>query len=237
MWHDVPRGAIPMVSLLGDNRVAKAHPEWVQTGPDGDVATRRSRYFDWDALCPSHPTVFEMALGWVDRAGQQSQTGRVRLDDVTFAREFFCQCQVCQRQAASRGLSWAEWRIERLSELVRAARALGYTLELTLFPDPFPGHLERRFGLDLSRLASDIDTFVVPIYDMHYATTYWLEVLAQAFQEILPARWFIELYGLTVPEEALVKAAQVAAFYADGVLIAYDNQLEKLQRIQERLKA
>ncbi len=237
VWRDAPTGAIPMVSIFGDNRLGERHPEWLQVGPDGEPANRHSRYFDWDALCPSHADTFERGLEWVRKAHQQGGDSPVRLDDVTFARENFCQCQRCKANAGAKGQPWDGYRVGRLLEFVEAAHRITPHLELTLFPDPFPGHLTRRFGLDIQRLSPYIETFVVPIYDLHYATTYWLEVLAGAFQEIMPKRWLIELYGLKVPEDALFKACQVASFYADGILVAYDNQLPKLLRIRERLGA
>lgn len=236
IWHDVVPDAIPMVSVFGDNRLSQAHPQWIQIGPGGERATRSSRYFDWDALCPSQDAVFEQGLSWVRAAIRPTAVTTVRLDDVTYARENFCQCAVCLGSSRRRGLSLEEFRVERIAEFVAAAYQLGPRLHMTLFPDPFPGHLERRFGIDVSRLAPYIDAFIVPLYDLHYATTYWLEVLAQAFQERLRSRWYVELYGLQVSEAALLHACQVASAYADGVIIAYDNQLEKLRRIQDRLQ-
>lgn len=235
VWHQPPSGAIPMVSIFGDNQVSRQHPAWVQVGPGGERAQRESRYFDWDALCPSWPEVFEGGLAWVDRAVRESGQPLVRLDDVTYAREGFCQCRLCEEAGQQRGLSREQYRMERIVQFIQEAYKITPHLQMTLFPDPFPGHLERRFGIDLNRLATYIEAFIVPIYDLHYATTYWLEVLAEAFLERLQRPYFIELYGLLVPEEALLHAAQVAQAYSNGVIVAYDNQLEKLLRIQERL--
>ncbi len=235
VWRDAPSGAIPMVSVFGDNRVAKSHPEWVQVGPEGEAAVRASRYFDWDALCPSHPGVMELALEWVERAQSQARTGRIRLDDVSFAREGFCVCGACRAARDVRGQDLPTYRQDVIAAFVRTVHARAGSLEMTLYPDPLPGHLETRFGIDVDRLAPWIDRWIVPIYDMHYATTYWLVILAQGFRERLTRPFVIELYGLQVPEPELLHAAQVALAYADGVLIAYDNQLEKLLRICERL--
>ncbi len=235
VWHDAPPGAIPMVSVFGDNRVAKHHPEWVQVGSDGEAAVRTGRYFDWDALCPSQPAVSALALDWLERAQRTNNTGRVRIDDVTFAREGFCVCGACREASARWGLDLSQYRQDTIAAFVEQARQKADHLDMTLYPDPLPGHLENRFGIDVDRLAPWIDRWIVPIYDMHYATTYWLEILAQGFRERLTRPFVIELYGLQVPEEALLHAAQVALAYADGVLIAYDNQLEKLLRICERL--
>lgn len=235
VWHDPIRHTIPMVSVFGDNRLSKAHPDWVQIGPEGLRGTREARYFDWDTLCPSHDEVFETALDWVKRAVKDDPFPEIRLDDLSFARDGFCQCQHCQHAMADRHMNFFEYRQARLEEFIAQVRPLVARLELTVFPDPFPGHLERRFGLALDHLSEMVDRFVVPIYDMHYATTYWIEVLASAFAERMKKPWVVELYGLKVPEEALLRACSVALAYADGVVIAYDNQLEKLIRIKKQL--
>ena len=56
-----------------------------------------------------------------------------------------------------------------------AARVPGQ-LYLTLHPDPYPGHLFERAGLDLAVLDELVDAFVVPLCDRSYETTDWLEI-------------------------------------------------------------
>ncbi|MDI3328619.1 MAG: hypothetical protein QJR06_08705 [Alicyclobacillaceae bacterium] len=233
--RDPVPGSIPMVSCFADNRTAKAHPDWVQVGPGGERATRDQPYFDWDCLCPSRPEVEELALGWVREALEQSGSRSFRLDDVTFAREGYCRCPACEEAASRKGLDWETYRLHRLEEFVRRCRPLvADTLYFTLYPDPYPGHLERRFGIDVDRLKKWVDVFVVPIYDLAYSTTYWLEVLAQGFRDRLGGHpWFLELYGLGVELERLVKAARVGAAYADGILVAYERDEERLRRVAE----
>lgn len=229
-WHDPIPGAIPMVSLFGDNRVAKAHPDWVQVGPDGVLALRTARYFDWDALCPTRPEVQDLARGWVRRA--LTARAGVRLDDVTYAREGFCACTVCAEEAARRGLSLPALHRRVLGDFVDSIRGeLGRPVYFTLYPDPYPGHLESRYGLSVDTLTSSVDAFVVPLYDLAYSTTYWLEILASAWQERVGEKLWIELYALKIPEEALRQAVRVAAHYAAGVLVAYESNLEKLMSL------
>ena len=235
VWHDPLPDAIPMVSIFGDNQIAKAHPDWVQVGPDGMLGTRQSPYFDWDTLCPSQDSVWDQALSWVRQAISANHGQALRLDDVTFAREGFCQCRECDRKRGSQ--DFLSYRIDRLTEFVQTVRPLVQNLHFTVYPDPFPGHLERRFGLSLERLSPLVDTFVVPIYDIYYGTTYWLEILAQAFRERIDGQWFVELYGLGVEEKSLQHAAEVAWAYANGVVIAYDNNLDKLLSVKRHLKA
>ena len=225
-------GTIPMVSFFGDNRVAGQHPDWVQQGPGGERGARPTRYFDWDTLCPSRPEVAALALRWAEAA--LSGAGALRLDDVTFARRGYCTCSACQEGAAAAGLPLEAWRQRVLSNFVAAVRerAGARPLYLTLYPDPYPGHLARERGLDLQELAPLVDAFVVPLYDLAYSTTYWLEVLASGFRDLLgPHPWWAELYALGVPTPALTKAALVAGTYADGVLLAYGAKLPELQAV------
>ena len=53
---------------------------------------------------------------------------------------------------------------------------------------------------------------------------------------LAPTPWLLELYGLDVAEAALGRAVDVAAFYADRVVIAYDRDLDKLKRLEARLQ-
>ena len=232
-WHAPILSAIPMVSVFGDNRVAKAHPDWVQVGPGGIRAVRTERYFDWDALCPTRPEVQALARDWIRRALVAG--AGFRLDDFTFAREGFCACPVCQTEAARLHLSLPELHRKVLADFVDSIRdELGRPVYFTLYPDPYPGHLESRHGLSVETLTQSVDVFVVPIYDLAYSTTYWLEILASAWQERVGEKLWIELYGLKIPEEALMRAVRVAAHYAAGVLVAYESNLDKLISLATR---
>lgn len=107
-------------------------------------------------------------------------------------------------------------------------------LSLTLYPDPYGDHQFRRFGVDVAQLAPLVDFFVVPIYDLHYSTTYWVESLAWGFRDLLGDTPFVvELYALNVDRKALLKAARVADAYADGILLAYERAPEALAVLEE----
>jgi hypothetical protein len=228
-------GAIPMVSCFGDNRVARAHPDWVQVGPSGMTATRDQPYFDWDALCPTRPEVQATALSWIRAVAGPAG---LRLDDVTYARRGFCQCAVCRAAAEAASLTLDALHRQVLVDFVATVRAeVAGPLYFTLYPDPYPGRLEHEFGLDLARLRPLVDAFVVPIYDLAYATTWWVENLARAFRDRLQAPFLVELYGLGVEEARLEKAMTVAGAYADGILIAYDKDLARLLRLADAYRA
>ena len=95
-------------------------------------------------------------------------------------------------------------------------------LSLAVHPDPYPGHLRRRTGIDIEALDDVVDEFVVPLYDTAYGTTYWLEALASGFADRVEGRFAVELYAVDVDVDALVRATRVAETDADAVYFGYD---------------
>ncbi|MCL6522808.1 MAG: hypothetical protein K6U79_10640 [Firmicutes bacterium] len=235
-------GAHAMISCFGDNRLAAEHPDWVQVDERGLRATREASFFDWDSLCPSRPEVQERLLDRFEEVARSGVPG-LRLDDVDYAREGFCRCEHCraeyERARGERpGLQWLEWRagvltgftrraVERIERASPGPRPL---LTFTLYPDPLPAHQFERFGVDLAAVAPLVDAFVVPLYDLAYTTTYWLETIAWDFLEAVEAPLLIELYALHVEEKRLAHAVEVAARYADGLLFAYEYKPERIER-------
>ena len=226
-------GAINMVSCFGDNAAAGENPDLVPIDSEGHKATRERAYFDWDYICPTHDAYREGLLEMISDCAAANDT--VRLDDVGFPREDYCRCDRCeQRFAASEFDDWVAWRESVITEFVAAAseRVPG-RLYLTLYPDPYPGHLSERAGIDLAALRPYVDEFVVPLYDLEYGTTYWLESLARGFRSALGGSYAvdgsdpdtpfsIELYAVDVDVDNLIQAAEVAGTYAKEVFFGYD---------------
>ena len=213
---------INMVSCFADNAVAEADPELVPVSDSGERATRDRPYFDWDYVCPSHEAYREGLLEIVEEAAAVRPD--VRLDDVGFPREGYCHCDRCERAfAESDRDDWRAWRASVITDFVAAARErVPGDLYVTLYPDPYPGHIYDRAGLDVDALAAHVDEFVVPLYDMAYSTTYWLEVLAKGFVDELDRPFSVELYAVNVDVDDLVHATEVAAEYGERVLFGYD---------------
>ena len=213
---------INMVSCFADNAVAEADPELVPVSDSGERATRDRPYFDWDYVCPSHEAYREGLLEIVEEAAAVRPD--VRLDDVGFPREEYCHCDRCERAfAESDHEDWRAWRASVITDFVAAARErVPGDLYVTLYPDPYPGHIYDRAGLDVDALAAHVDEFVVPLYDMAYSTTYWLEVLAKGFVDELDRPFSVELYAVNVDVDDLVHATEVAAEYGERVLFGYD---------------
>ncbi|WP_117591317.1 hypothetical protein [Haloprofundus halophilus] len=248
--------AVNMVSCFGDNAAADENPELVPVNREGELATRDRTYFDWAYICPTNEKYREGLLEIIEDCA--AENGDVRLDDVGFPREGYCHCERCERQYAEwaeqrsaeepsgsrprgdEGDDWFAWRASVITEFVAEAteRIPGKTY-LTLYPDPYPGHLYTRAGLDIEALAEHVDEFVVPLYDIHYATTYWLESIAKGFQSRLNwtpdestppsgggdgtgTPFSIELYAVNVDVDDLVHATEVAEAYANDVFFGYD---------------
>jgi hypothetical protein len=89
----------------------------------------------------------------------------VCLTTVGFPRAEYCHCERCTTTFAASDIDdWAARRASMITDFVAAvaARVPG-RLYLTLHPDPYPGHLFERAGLDLAVLDELVDAFVVPL--------------------------------------------------------------------------
>lgn len=230
--------AVSMISCFGDNAAAKENPGLVPINPDGQGATRDRTYFDWAYICPTHEGYRRGLLEIVEDCAAVNPD--VRLDDIGFPRAEYCYCDRCNerfeswirtRHETGEGPPPEEtaiedryaWRADVITEFVRDAadRIPGRTY-MTLYPDPYAGHLYERAGIDLSAIEPYIDEFVVPLYDTHYGTTYWLETIAKGFEARLSTPFSIELYAVDVDIDNLIHAVEVADEYAESVLFGYD---------------
>jgi len=222
------RGAEPigsatnMVSCFGDTAAVEADPSLAAVDADGTLATREQPYFDWSYVCPSREEYRSGVLATIEDCAAVAPD--VRLDDVGFPRAGYCRCDTCREQfTESDHENWQEWRAALITEFVAeaASRIPGRT-SLTLYPDPYPGHIFERSGLDIEAITPHVDEFVVPLYDTAYGTTYWLEALASGFADRIEADLAIELYAVDVDLDALIHAAEVAEATADAIYFGYD---------------
>ncbi len=227
-------GAVNMISCFGDNAAVEGDPSLAPVTAEGEPATRERTYFDWDYVCPTNETYRAGILEMIDDAAAANED--VRLDDVGFPRQEYCHCDRCTRLfGESEFDDWQAWRQNVITEFVAEARErIPGKLYLTLYPDPYPGHLEQRSGIDVDALSEYVDEFVVPIYDMAYETTYWVEVIATGFQDRLDSPFSIELYAINIDMDNLVHATEVAGEYAENVLFGYHagNARAAIRRIR-----
>jgi hypothetical protein len=218
---DPLENAVNMVSCFGDNATAGTEPDLVPVDSDGNRATRDQPYFDWAYICPLAEDYRNGLLTVIETCADLNED--MRLDDVGFPRDDYCRCERCEAAfEASEFDDWQAWRADVITEFVADAtdRIPGKSY-LTLYPDPYPGHLYERAGLDLEALAEHVDEFVVPLYDTAYETTYWLETIASGFEDALDAPFSVELYCVDVDVENLVHAAEVVDEYANDVFFGY----------------
>jgi hypothetical protein len=214
--------AVNAISCFADNATARADPEVLSMNDAGEEATRERPYFDWSHVCPTHPDYREGLLATIETTA--AANGDVRLDDVGFARAEYCFCDRCTRQFEDSAFDDRfAWRASVITEFVADAseRIPGRTY-LTVHPDPYPGHLYERSGIDVEALDRYVDEFVVPLYDTAYGTTYWLEVIASGFVDLFETPFSIELYAADIEIDELIHAAEVADAYAKDVLFGYD---------------
>jgi hypothetical protein len=228
---------VNMVSCFGDNAAAESSPELVPVDDAGNRATRDQPYFDWAYVCPSRDRYRDGLLETIEDCAAVNPD--VRLDDVGFPRAEYCRCDVCeQRFAESEFDDRFAWRADVITKFVAdAADRIPGTTYLTLYPDPYPGHLYERAGLDLDALEDYVDEFVVPLYDMAYETTYWLETIASGFADRLDTPLSIELYAVDVDVDNLAHAAEVAAAYGESVLFGYDASTARATLRRTRAEA
>ncbi len=235
---DPIENAVSMISCFGDNAAADENPDLVPVNPDGGRATRERRYFDWAYVCPSHDGY---RRGLLEIVGDcVAVNPHVRLDDIGFPRPEYCYCDRCNKRFES----WVRrrhehengpppkettiedryaWRADVVTEFVReASECIPGRTYMTLYPDPYEGHLYERAGIDLPAIEPYIDEFVVPLYDIHYGTTYWLETIAMGFVDRLSTPFSIELYAVDVEIDNLIHAVEVVDKYAESVLFGYD---------------
>jgi len=226
--------AVSAISCFGDNAAARDDPSLVPVDDEGDPATAERPYFDWSYVCPSRDAYREGLLALIERCAGASPD--VRLDDVGFPRAEYCRCDVCEeRFGESDHEEWGQWRASVVTGfLEEAAGRVPGDLFLAVHPDPYPGHLHARSGIDLEALVDVVDEVVVPLYDTAYGTTYWLEALASGFADRFPGRVAVELYAVDVDVDALVRATAVAREYADAVYFGYDasNAVAALRRMR-----
>ncbi len=219
---DPIEAGVNMLSCFGDNTIARDHPELLAEDEAGNTATREQPYFDWAYVCPSVEDYRTQLLEMVEDLADHNPD--VRLDDVGFPRQGYCHCDRCETAYDEGDYDdYDAFRAATITDFIEAAtqRIPGRTY-LTLYPNPYPGHLYARNGLDIEAIEPFVDEFVVTLYDTHYGTTYWLETIAQGFESLLSTPFSIELYAANVDLDNLVHAAEVADAYAKDVYFGYD---------------
>ncbi len=124
-------------------------------------------------------------------------------------------------------MNWIQWKAKTVTDFVFEASKIvkenKKPFSVTLLPDPYFG--KERYGEDLHSLQKHVDFFIVPIYDMAYSTTYWLQTLAYAFRKQTKKPLYIELYAANPgpKQKNLQNAITKISNYVDGIILATHN--------------
>jgi hypothetical protein len=230
-------GVYNVISCFGDNVTARKKPDWVAVSKQGKaVRSNKNHRFFWDVICPSVEEYKLQILDLVNETLKADVTG-IHLECIGFPRTEYCTCDRCVEKHNESNLEWSEWRAKIVTDLIVEASKIvkeqerGFSVKI--LPDPCFG--KERYGEDFRSLAKYVDFFLVPIYDLAYSTTYWLETLALDFSKQLEKPLYIELYASHPRPKLknLLKAIVAVSNYADAVILAtHDPCLTK--EIQEK---
>ncbi|SDR35197.1 hypothetical protein [Natronobacterium texcoconense] len=230
-------GTVASVACWGDTAAVEADPERAAVSADGTRATPDSEGHHWGTVCPTDP---DYRADLLERL--EDLEGDVRLTTLGFPGESFCHCDRCDRQfAESEHDDRTAWRSAVVTEFVAdAAMRVDGELTATLYPDPYPGHLEERAGLDVQALAEHVDGFLVPLCSPGYETTYWLESLARGFTtelEGLEVDLSIQLSAAEIEPERLAEITRKLEEYADEIVYGtYPDDAEVVQQVLNRVR-
>lgn len=210
-------GAINSIACWGDTEAIRSGQNRAAIAADGTRATPETDGHHWGTVCPTDPD-YRTAL--LDRIETVGAVGAVRLTTLGFPGADFCRCDRCGRQFETSDFDdRLAWRTETITRFVREARnRVNGDLIATLYPDPYPGNLRERAGLDPQKLESHVDGFLVPLCSISYETTYWVESLARGFARELDVPLTIQLSTSDAEAERLVDVSRQIEPYADAVV-------------------
>jgi hypothetical protein len=214
-------GAVTAIAGFADATAAD-DPELAAVARDGAPATPDS--VAGGHVCPTYPGYREGLLATVDEAVEASPD--LRLHHAGFPAADYCHCDRCNRAyAASEHDDRMDWRTATVTDLVSQVRErVPGTFSLGVHPDPSPSRLRERTGVDLDAVAPLVDRIVLPLYDDHYATTYWIEGIAGAVRAALPQAvdLGVDLFAQGPTVDALDDAVAAAEPHADLICFAHD---------------
>jgi len=218
------------LSVFGSTRLVQKHPEYRALSREGLPALPGEANprdgLAWGWVCPRHPTYLETYVLPVI----QHVSVPIVLQDFQYPGENFCFCARCQEAYAREG-SVEEVRRATLREAFHRIRALREDLWLTLHPAPCS--LDR-FGIP-EDVVADIAAVLVPIYDLTYRLTWWMDDILFTLTRKVSRPLWVELYGVEPPVEGLMRALVAVARYPVEGVVFYVGSVAKLRDLGERL--
>ncbi|MDG5758704.1 hypothetical protein QA600_05060 [Natronococcus sp. A-GB1] len=227
-------GAVSSVACWGDTATVRDEPKRAAVDADGTRAAPDVEGHHWGTVCPTDP---DYRQGLLERLG--GIEGDVRLTTLGFPGPGFCRCERCERQFEASEFGEREaWRADVLTTFVAAvATRVGGDLTATLYPDPYPGNLRARTGIEPEALATHVDGFLVPLCDPGYGTSYWAESLARGFARRLAefeVSLSIQLSGAEIDPERLAGVTRRVEPHADEIV--YGTHPEDAETVREAIE-
>lgn len=237
--RDPVAGAVNSVACWGDTALVREDPSRAAVDDAGTRATPDADGHHWGTVCPADDAYRAGLLDRIETAGAVSD---VRLTAIGFPGERFCRCERCEaRFEASDHGTWTDWRTDAITGFVAdAAARVEHEVVATLYPDPYPGSLQERAGIDPAALADHVDGLLVPLCDIDYGTTYWVESLARGFANEtadLDAELTLQLSAADAGADRLVDLTRQIDPYADHVVFGTHRTDEaRIERVLGRLR-
>lgn len=223
--------AVNSIACFGDAATAQADPDRLAVTPSGIRASAARPEFQWDWICPTDPAYRDELLSVVDVCIAASPD--LRLNTAGFPREQFCHCKHCDSHFLGSSFEGRyEWRTHTITSFVETVRKrVPGDLYFTVHPDPYPGQLARRRGIDLDALDDVVDGFVVPLCATTYETTYWMEIIARGFDAAVESPITVQLSVTDDPDEV---DAAVAAVTPHADQVVFGGDADSLEPVRER---
>ncbi len=234
--RDIPR--VPSlrasVSVFAATALVRRDPRYVARSREGLPAlpgpANPRDGLAWGWVCPRHPTYLEEHVIPV----LVDLPVPVLFQDLQYPAENYCFCPRCQE--AYREAPVASVRRETLN---RALHTLIAHLPAPTSPwvtlHPAPCTLSERFGVVPEDWLDRVEAFVVPIYDLDYRLTYWMDDILFGMTRRFPGRIWVQLYGIEPSTEGLVRALVCASRHPIEGILFYVQDLHRLRRTGELL--
>lgn len=228
-------GVINSVACWGDTKAVHDDPSRAAVAADGTRAKPETEGYHWGTVCPTDP---DYRAGLLDRL-ETIGANDVRLTTLGFPGPEFCRCERCERQfETSDRDERVAWRTETVTRFVQeVSNRVSGDVIVTLYPDPYPGNLRERAGLDPQKLGAHVDGFLVPLCSISYETTYWVEALARGFaRELgdLDVPLTIQLSASDAEVDRLVDVTRQIDSHADAVV--YGTREENFDTVQKVIR-
>lgn len=228
-------GVINSVACWGDTKAVHDDPSRAAVTADGTRAIPETEGHHWGTVCPTDPDYRARLLDRLETVGAND----VRLTTLGFPGPAFCRCERCERQfETSDRDKRVAWRTEIVTRFVEeVSNRVSGDIIVTVYPDPYPGNLRERAGLDPQRLGAHVDGFLVPLCSISYETTYWVESLARGFaQELsdLDVPLTIQLSASDAEVDRLVDVTRQIDSHADAIV--YGTREENFDTVQKVIR-